>query len=82
MKPGSWYICGFCVTFVYFYVYAINAIRGEINGPRRGHHPQPPYSRSNRKVALTLVIYSVSQSSLDYLGTPFLSYRWMDPKTL
>ena len=57
MKPGSWYICGFCVTFVYFYVYAINAIRGEINGPRRGHHPQPPYSRSNRKVALTLVIY-------------------------
>ena len=26
--------------------------------------------------------YSVSQSSLQNLGTPFLSYMWMDPKTL
>ena len=50
MKAGSWYICGFVVTFVYFYVYAINHIRGEIHGPpRRGHHPQPPYSRNNRE---------------------------------
>ena len=53
MKAGSWYICGFVVTFVYFYVYAINTIRGvrgEIHGgpPRRGHHPQPPYSRNNK----------------------------------
>ena len=28
------------------------------------------------------IFYSVSQSSLYFLDTPFLSYTWMDPKTL
>ncbi len=28
MKTGTWYVAGFCVAFVYFYVYAVNYIRG------------------------------------------------------
>lgn len=28
MKAGVWYVCGFVVAFVYFYVYAVNYIRG------------------------------------------------------
>uniref|UniRef100_A0A0K2UK94 Peptidase M14 domain-containing protein n=2 Tax=Lepeophtheirus salmonis TaxID=72036 RepID=A0A0K2UK94_LEPSM len=28
MKTGTWYVCGFVVAFVYFYVYAVNYIRG------------------------------------------------------
>ena len=28
------------------------------------------------------VLYSVSKSSLDNFATPFLSYMWMNPKTL
>ncbi len=29
MKAGTWYIAGFVVVFVYFYVYAVNYVRGE-----------------------------------------------------
>eukprot|EP00093_Oithona_nana_P003593 03593.XXX_9528_10490_1 [CDS] Oithona nana genome sequencing. len=28
MKAGVWYVCGFVIAFVYFYVYAVNYIRG------------------------------------------------------
>ena len=28
MKAGVWYVLGFVVMFVYFYVYAVNYIRG------------------------------------------------------
>ena len=28
MKTGAWYVIGFVVAFVYFYVYAVNYIRG------------------------------------------------------
>ena len=28
MKAGAWYVAGFVVAFVYFYVYAVNYIRG------------------------------------------------------
>ena len=28
MKSGVWYVCGFVVAFVYFYVYAVNYMRG------------------------------------------------------
>ena len=28
MKAGVWYVAGFVVAFVYFYVYAVNYIRG------------------------------------------------------
>ena len=28
MKTGAWYVIGFCIFFVYFYVYAVNYIRG------------------------------------------------------
>jgi len=28
MKSGAWYVAGFVVAFVYFYVYAVNYIRG------------------------------------------------------
>ena len=73
MKAGSWYICGFVVTFVYFYVYAINHIRGEIHGgPRRGHHPQPPYSRNNREVGIrqfSVWLAATISSLLDILLT-------------
>jgi len=29
MKTGTWYVAGFVVAFIYFYVYAVNYIRGE-----------------------------------------------------
>ena len=28
MKTGTWYVCGFVIAFVYFYVYAVNYVRG------------------------------------------------------
>ena len=28
MKAGVWYVLGFLVMFIYFYVYAVNYIRG------------------------------------------------------
>ncbi len=28
MKTGTWYVYGFVVTFIYFYVYAVNYVRG------------------------------------------------------
>ena len=28
MKTGAWYVAGFLIAFVYFYVYAVNYIRG------------------------------------------------------
>ena len=28
MKTGAWYVAGFVIAFVYFYVYAVNYIRG------------------------------------------------------
>ena len=49
MKPGRWYICGFVVTFVYFYVYAVNyvrGVRGEINHGRQHGRVQPPFRGS------------------------------------
>lgn len=30
MKTGTWYMCGFVIAFVYFYVYAVNYVRGEV----------------------------------------------------
>ena len=29
MKSGAWYVAGFVIAFVYFYVYAVNYVRGE-----------------------------------------------------
>ena len=28
MKTGTWYVAGFVVAFIYFYVYAVNHLRG------------------------------------------------------
>jgi hypothetical protein len=28
MKAGQWIVSGFVITFIYFYVYAVNYIRG------------------------------------------------------
>ena len=28
MKAGAWYVAGFVVAFIYYYVYAVNYIRG------------------------------------------------------
>jgi len=28
MKTGSWYVTGFTITFLYFYIYAVNYVRG------------------------------------------------------
>jgi carboxypeptidase M len=28
MKPGKWYMCTFVITFLYFYIYAVNYVRG------------------------------------------------------
>ena len=52
MKAGTWYICGFVVTFIYFYVYAINYVRGEtitshfdaLRSPHPLLHATYPYS--------------------------------------
>lgn len=30
MKTGTWYMCGFVIAFVYFYVYAVNYVRGAV----------------------------------------------------
>ena len=35
MKPGGWYLIVFVTTFIYFYIYAVNYVRGA-NVP---HHP-------------------------------------------
>ena len=35
MKPGTWYVSGFVIAFIYFYVYAVNYIRG-IRGEELG----------------------------------------------
>ena len=29
MKTGTWYVAGFVIAFVYFYVYAVNYVRGD-----------------------------------------------------
>ena len=28
MQAGSWYLCVFVTTFIYFYIYAVNYVRG------------------------------------------------------
>ena len=28
MKAGSWYLMSFVLTFLYFYIYAVNYVRG------------------------------------------------------
>ena len=28
MKPGGWYMTSFVTTFLYFYIYAVNYVRG------------------------------------------------------
>jgi hypothetical protein len=46
MKTGTWYVYGFVVTFVYFYVYAVNYVRGSIVSTNYQHstrlRPYPP----------------------------------------
>jgi len=38
MKTGTWYVAGFVVAFVYFYVYAVNYIRGVRAETDNDHH--------------------------------------------
>jgi hypothetical protein len=35
MKTGTWYVAGFVVVFIYFYVYAVNYMRGVRADPIR-----------------------------------------------
>jgi hypothetical protein len=35
MKTGTWYVAGFVVVFIYFYVYAVNYMRGVRGDPIR-----------------------------------------------
>ena len=46
MKTGTWYVAGFVVVFLYFYVYAVNYMRGVRADPVRprfesGVEPSP-----------------------------------------
>lgn len=34
MKTGTWYVAGFVIAFVYFYVYAVNYVRGDSSVPQ------------------------------------------------
>ena len=47
MKAGSWYLCVFVTTFIYFYIYAVNYVRGA-SVPSKLETPQfhPPKSKS------------------------------------
>ena len=46
MKTGTWYVCGFVVAFVYFYVYAVNYVRG-VRGASVHESPESLYVREN-----------------------------------
>jgi hypothetical protein len=48
MKTGTWYVAGFVVAFVYFYVYAINYIRGA--------EVEPGYAGWNNDVRIFLLL--------------------------
>ncbi|TRY73740.1 hypothetical protein TCAL_00928 [Tigriopus californicus] len=50
MKTGTWYVCGFVVAFIYFYVYAVNYVRGEpaLSGYNPGVPPWPTSGQEPR----------------------------------
>ena len=47
MKTGTWYVAGFVVVFVYFYVYAVNYMRGV-----RADVIRPRYETDNNPLPL------------------------------
>jgi hypothetical protein len=47
MKTGTWYVAGFVVVFIYFYVYAVNYMRGV-----RGDPVRPRYEADDNPMPL------------------------------
>ena len=49
MKAGSWYLCVFVTTFIYFYIYAVNYVRGARLNPSRLETPDfhPPLNKNS-----------------------------------
>ena len=47
MKPGGWYLCVFVTTFLYFYIYAVNYVRGAtVSSKLETPEFHPPQSKS------------------------------------
>lgn len=46
MKTGTWYVAAFVVAFVYFYVYAVNYVRGAVVTGKA----DLPYFREDRQL--------------------------------
>lgn len=50
MKTGTWYVAGFVVVFVYFYVYAVNYMRGVRADSLPPNYPGAPLRPGHHKV--------------------------------
>ena len=46
MKYGSWYLCVFVTTFLYFYIYAVNYVRGGAVPSKFQPEFHPPKSKN------------------------------------
>jgi hypothetical protein len=47
MKPGGWYLCVFVTTFIYFYIYAVNYVRGaKLSSKLETPEFHPPQSKT------------------------------------
>jgi carboxypeptidase M len=60
MKTGTWYVYGFVVTFVYFYVYAVNYVRGSVinSYPPKHHYGGPLKTGPHRHPSAHVPQYS------------------------
>ncbi len=66
MKTGVWYVVGFVIMFTYFYVYAVNYIRGVRAAPY-----QPEFEDFSD------LYERVKRSSDDFRGRPYSPHRQM-----
>ena len=62
MKPGGWYLIVFVTTFIYFYIYAVNYVRGAKVPP----HPdelKTHYLEAEAQEHLDRIVREVSENA-------------------
>ena len=60
MKPGGWYLIVFVTTFIYFYIYAVNYVRGA-KVPRHPEELKTHYLESEAQEHLDRIVRQIEE---------------------
>ena len=77
MKPGKWYMTTFVITFLYFYIYAVNYVRGA--NLENDLLSQVRFSYSSMYIFLNMQNYLLN-STIEY-HIPFINLQKMILRT-